>query len=526
MKLDDKRCVNKVKKYICDNACVIVIFSLFLFYLIMQHHLVGMYFDDFGNSSLSYAYDSSNIEGTNYSVKDILQWAAFIYKNWSGRVIYALMLIPLQKNGPHLFMLVQAVIIILTYIVSVKLLKLYYKETNKILAALVFIAGYGLIKGDTLSNGYYWASASVLYVWPLLPFVCSVYFYELLIRKVQSGDTITFKDWWMLIIFLPLTILSQEQLGGGFFVWVLFRAGVDLIWGTKWKGNIFIIVSSLLLLALMILAPGNFARMGTNTEYVELPFVERIGHSFDLLLKLLNHGDMLWFNLLLAIFGMVALFSLVNKMNVVAWAIELFLMAPCVVVKIIEAFTNIVIDKKIVLSSFFVFHVVLCVVIVEVFLIYKIPEFIPIMMAAISSVYCLLIAPTFSLRQCIPYVFLSVLFINLLFQILIRNTKVVKQVLFCVVTIALIVGLRNMASVYYKYEKNFFADSMNRSILRNYNGNSDEIYLLNYDNQLGRGMMSCDEGFENTDVWMKEYYNIPADVKIVWKDVSEILSSQ
>ena len=37
-----------------------VVWAVFIAYLFMQHRLVGMYFDDFGNASLSYSYDSSH----------------------------------------------------------------------------------------------------------------------------------------------------------------------------------------------------------------------------------------------------------------------------------------------------------------------------------------------------------------------------------------------------------------------------------------------------------------------------------
>ncbi|WP_044914230.1 DUF6056 family protein [Butyrivibrio sp. WCE2006] len=519
-----KNIKSKFDEAFSQNAKVILVFGVFFFFLIMQHHFVGMYFDDFGNSSLSYGYDSSNISGTDYGIKDLLEWAVFIYHNWGGRIIYALMLIPLQKNGPHLFMAIQAVIIILTYIVALKLLKLYYKETNDVIAAIVFVVGYGILKGDTLSNGYYWASASVLYVWPLLPFLSSIYFYERLVNKIKSGSKISFKDWWMFIVLFPLAVLSQEQLGGGFFVWALFRAGIDFFAGSKWKGNIVIVVSSFALLAMMILAPGNFARMESNTEYFEMSFWDKIVNSFNMLMELLNHSDMLWFNVVLTIFGLGMMMLLYNKMNKVAWILEIVLIIPCLLEKAGELLLNVHISTEMKNLLFFVFQVVLCIGIVEFFVIFKMAEFIPIMMAAISSVYCLLIAPTFSLRQCIPYVFLSVIFINLLFQMFINKTTLMKIPFIWVMLLFLLIGTLNMISTYRKYERNYYADSLNRSILRNYDGNSDTIYLLEYDNEAGRGMMSCDEGFEFTDIWMKEYYDIPQDVEIVWKDISECLS--
>lgn len=103
--------------------------------------MVGMYYDDFGNASLSYGYDSSQIAGTNYSMKDLYMWAKYIYFNWGGRIIYALMLIPLLKN-------------------------------------------------EILTMGMYWASASVLYVWPVLFFILLILHYGNLKKKINDSEKI------------------------------------------------------------------------------------------------------------------------------------------------------------------------------------------------------------------------------------------------------------------------------------------------------------------------------------------------
>ena len=167
-----------------------VIYSIFLF---SQYRLVGMYYDDFGNASLSYGYDAQ-IVGTNYTIKDLLQWAGYIYMNWGGRIIYALMLIPLLKTGSHLFMMIQVIIIILTLIVMYFIAKKIADETNGILIIISFALIYGLLQGDILTQGFYWASASVLYVWPMLPFMLTILLYGMIEKRIANDEKIRFRD--------------------------------------------------------------------------------------------------------------------------------------------------------------------------------------------------------------------------------------------------------------------------------------------------------------------------------------------
>ncbi len=49
----------------------IVLFLLFIMYVIAHHRHVGMYFDDFGNASLSYGYSNPDVHGTNYTFRQI-----------------------------------------------------------------------------------------------------------------------------------------------------------------------------------------------------------------------------------------------------------------------------------------------------------------------------------------------------------------------------------------------------------------------------------------------------------------------
>ena len=51
-----KKYLDKTKKIISDNQYIILLFFIILILLGLQHSVIGMYFDDYGNASLSYSY--------------------------------------------------------------------------------------------------------------------------------------------------------------------------------------------------------------------------------------------------------------------------------------------------------------------------------------------------------------------------------------------------------------------------------------------------------------------------------------
>ena len=217
------------QKLKCKRSGVIIAFLIIGIGLLMQHRLIGMYFDDFGNASLSYSYDSSQIQGTNYTIDDLLAWAQYIYFNWGGRILYALMLIPMLKNGPTLFMLVQAVILLLIFIMAYKIVKRYCGYQDEPFVVIGLAVMYGLLNATILTWGIYWASASVLYVWPILPFFLFVYLYDETIDLFEKHEPIPDKNYIYFLILIPLITLSQEQIGGAFIVWFVCKVGCRLI---------------------------------------------------------------------------------------------------------------------------------------------------------------------------------------------------------------------------------------------------------------------------------------------------------
>lgn len=68
-----------------NEKIVVFIFIMILVFIGIQHSVISMYFDDYGNASLSYGKVIENVEGTDYTFSQLLEWAKFIYNNWGRK---------------------------------------------------------------------------------------------------------------------------------------------------------------------------------------------------------------------------------------------------------------------------------------------------------------------------------------------------------------------------------------------------------------------------------------------------------
>ncbi|MBD8973821.1 MAG: hypothetical protein EGQ63_08290, partial [Clostridiales bacterium] len=120
-KLNNKKLI--VGSYVC----------LFLF-LELFHSFIGMYFDDYGNASLSYGYHA-DVLGMNWTLEDLGQWAHWIYFNFSGRIMCGSILNLLFKigGGQHLFMAIQAGILTLMFYMMYRLVMYYTGQKDNVM---------------------------------------------------------------------------------------------------------------------------------------------------------------------------------------------------------------------------------------------------------------------------------------------------------------------------------------------------------------------------------------------------------
>jgi len=511
--------MEKVRK---KKVILIVMFLFLGIGILMQHQLVGMYFDDFGNASLSYGYDSSFIDGTEYTFKELLAWAKNIYSNWSGRILYALIMIPMMKESIRPFMIFQSIILLLIFAVMYRIVKRYCSFDEEPLILIGFVIIYGLFTGTILSYGIYWASASVLYLLPILPFLLCVEKYESA-KANLAIEEVGKKTYVQIGLLIPWITLSQEQIGGAFLVWIICR----IVLGNIKKENrsikldVFVFLWSLFTFLLFFAAPGNWVRMDSNLEFSNLSFLQKIYKNVPVLAFVLTGNDLLGINILLWISGVIMLYILKRKKE------KIFLMLgiiPFGVYLINKGFSKFI-DKEIIsfqfcTISYFLFIISMFFIMILFFQQIQYIQFLAIMIAAVASVFCLLLSPAIALRSCIPYAFICMIFIEIIVYYFFKDVsqKVLQYIGVLALCIITFVSINNLIKIYSGYKENYRVEQYNWRILETYNGVEEEIVLEKYVNEIYRGPAPYEEGFEFCETWIKEYFNIPQAVVFVWEE--------
>ena len=89
--------MQKIKPYLP----YIIVYTFIFLVLFVQHNVVSMYFDDFGNASLSYSSTIANVVGTNFNLAQLLESAIYTYFHFGGRVFYGMIASLLLRNGSN-----------------------------------------------------------------------------------------------------------------------------------------------------------------------------------------------------------------------------------------------------------------------------------------------------------------------------------------------------------------------------------------------------------------------------------------
>ena len=114
--------MNRLKNILKRNS-VLVIFVIFFFIVLLEHQFMGLYHDDYGYASLSYAYNLDGVSGHDVSILQTLNFLKGHYNVWGGRVLYFFFEICLLKNGIWIFRLVQSLVITLIFYFIYKIVK-------------------------------------------------------------------------------------------------------------------------------------------------------------------------------------------------------------------------------------------------------------------------------------------------------------------------------------------------------------------------------------------------------------------
>ncbi len=493
--------------------------------LFAMHHLLTMYFDDFGNASLSYNQTSEEIIGTNYSLSQLWDWCKMIYMTWGGRILWAsVILIPLLKFGAGIYFAIQSLVITLIFYFIYKIAEQITKKKH-ILIPVILLILYGLIKMPYLKEGIYWASASILYVWPLLPLFAFIYLYLKLSEKIENKEKV---NYW---IYLPILLIlnffatfSQEQIGVAMVVFLILF--MILKHGKKWKQynllNIPNILVCFISFALLMLAPGNYARLDTlEAEFASLTLIGKVWKNLPSLLLIMFQSEMTIFIIILTIVFLACLIKYRNEFKIK--------------------------NKTIILTNiFFVLFSILCLKLQTKFLIIgvlygmawilyigiwmviycyqkKKMSILPIAISGCGSFFCLLISPSIGGRTVIPFLFFSFLLIVIFTNEFLTDSKLYVILFFIIAMIPFALkSAYNFGIIYNGYLLNYDIGRLNYDILEKHNGtDKNNITLYKSKDDTFGALMPYEELAKTTsmDYWIKEYFNIPQNVEFKWVDI-------
>lgn len=512
------------------NLPVFLTFTIIFILLWFQHDVISMYFDDFGNASLSYAYHTPGVIGTNYGISHLFEWASFIYQNWGGRILYAItLIIPLLKTGISAFMSVQTIVITLIFYFIYKIVYLYTGKKQILVPIILFIL-YTLIDMVYLRHGIYWASASILYIWPILPFFALIYFYTKTSMKLKSGQKINYFITIPLLVFLTfITTFSQEQIGIAVIAYLIFYFLFDHIKEYKkhLKIDLPIFITSIISYLFLFLAPGNWVRMD-STEFSNYSFFEKIFNNYPEIIKNIFKDEMKIFLYILTPIIFYMVIKLVykkvikEKKNNYKW---LLLIIPILLIlfgvtKLLAPYVGV--EYARILLTILGTGWLICMFITSIFyfLDNKNLSVCAIMIASIASIFCLLLSPTVGGRTGLPFIFFLFLIIALLVTDIYNNKGVILKIIVIVSFVYLgYKGINNYIAIYHGYRNNKELNDYNFELLKKYDKNSENKEINLYKNRITWYGTTRSYEEPSMDFWIKEYFNIPQDVEFKWIDI-------
>ena len=505
-----------------------IIGAVFACLIIIQHRYVFMYFDDYGYASLSYGW-SGNTAGMDYGLKDIFQFLKWHYLKHGGRVLYFFFEIVVFKiGGTALMQIVQAVIIIMISIISGKIVAAVIEcgEWQSVSLCLVL---YGTLCLRSVRDSAYWYTASVLYVWPLLPLLGCIWFTILIQRK----ETRLRK--WIAVLLTFMAAFSQEQTSVLIIVWIAIHI-LSVYWEQRQKNEKIHIPDYLILMgisavvggAITILAPGNFVRAGEDEYYSKNIVIMLIENAGKIVNCNIGYWNWVFVLIMTVVFGAAAAIYLKNRkiLGVACIFAGYYVLERILPGRMQTASLLFGVAVRFVWALYFFG-------ILAVYY-YKRKNYLLLSMliAGICSQGALIVSPIVYTRchtmmEFILHIILTECIISIGNSDIIRRKRTRTVGFHLCVGFLCIYALCNFGSIIAGYKRNDEINKMNHykleEIGESYKDGYDieevELYKL-YDDRYATNM-PYQEGYEYIEGWMKNYYELPQEIRFYWREMKE-----
>ena len=509
---------------------VVCVFSIFFALVLLQHRMVYLGFDDFGYASLTYVHPLENFSGHSYNFSQAIQYLYGHYIYWGGRVLYFGFELLFLRFGINVMRIAQSLVIVGICYTIYTILKNKYSISKWIIAVLsCFI--FFLLQIEINGDGTYWFTASVLYLWPLLPLFTGTYlFNQYLLTKNKSEFPLVKKIIICILVFIAS--FSQEQIAFSVLIMIALMIVLYYFKSKKLtKFMFFVSLSAIIGFLILYIAPGNYARQVGDLFY-EKSFIAKLFESIPrTLYKYFSKATFLFQLVLYICCTYSSLIMIKNKkrgriINIVFLGIAVFLFILLITNKDTATYLLSIIDNEIIVVLILLFSIS-CVffnIVSYIFFIKKDDYLLSLSIGGVASMIPMLYAPYFVDRAFTPMLFLLTPFlISVIFDAF--NLSIVEKLpLHIFLCFILVASGINYFQQLYGYYRNSKSRELTHQILtetakRIDNGEVIEsvtVYKNENDRYTGLMPYNCGDGQPVFEYNMKKYYDLPLDIQFNW----------
>lgn len=221
--------------------------------LYATHAFLGYYHDDYAYAGLTYFY---TVEGPYSERLTLLNYVNYLYQHyigWGGRIVAFGIAIPFMHAGPSVFWLVQSLLVTGILCFGASIAARFTAREDFPQTLLFLLASYMSMKITLVRDGLYWGAASVLYVWPMFFLLWAIF---LIMREPLRK-----KDIALAAVLFFIASASSEPFSLYAFAFVEMRLLVDVVEKKKrLLPNLLWLSTSLAGFLFCFLAPGNLKR--------------------------------------------------------------------------------------------------------------------------------------------------------------------------------------------------------------------------------------------------------------------------
>ena len=510
--------MKKIINFINENR-IILIFLTFFLLVLLEHQFIWLYHDDYGYASLSYI-DIGNV-GMNYGLEKIFEFLYVHYMTWGGRILCFFVECVLLRLGLPVFRFVQSMVIVLIFYTIYKIL-LSKTKLKDYQLALLTVSMYGFLDIMLLRNSVFWASASISYLFPLLPFVLLVY------TTLQKKKGYI----WLSAIFAFLAAFSQEQIAAMTIIYViLFIIDEWFIKKKKDKKQLYILFLSVIGFAILMLAPGNFVRLDTSSQFANQSIFEKLLTTIPALIsELFATYNGMFLNLFFITILIITLKNLKTK----NWFIKLCSFSNIIIVLLsifidnanyFNYFSNMTTNRIYLTIIYAIYILQLIGIIISVCYYFwkKDHMFIQLFIASIGSLAVMLVAPYYPPRSSLPFIIISFILIIYIIGNFLKEYVKSSNCLNYIISSLVLISFINFTTIVRGYYINNAANKYNNDQLiiasdKIKNGEIiEQINLKKLPNITYGGDMPYMEDSDYILKWIKNYYSIPEEVEIIYE---------